>query len=104
MRQKSRRWNLQLRSDKSLEDLSRIQPNNKGMDKLLRKLLQICAVSDLASSEHNIGPMGNEEIEEVERPSNEGGLLVGKNSQEAARFISALEDRHKADGWIMGAG
>ena len=74
------------------------------MDKLLRKLLQVCAVSDLASSEHNIGQMGNEEIEEVERPSNEGGLLVGRNCQQAARFISALEDGYKTDGWIMGAG
>jgi len=74
------------------------------MDKLLWKLLQVCAVSDLASSEHNIGQMGNEEIEEVERPSNESGLLVGRNCQKAARFISALEVGCETDGWIMGAG
>ena len=74
------------------------------MDKLLREFLQICAVSDLASSEHNISQMGNEEMEKVERPSNEGGLLVGKNSQKAARTISALAVGHKTDGWIMGAG
>ena len=74
------------------------------MDKLLRKLLQVCAVSDLASSEYNTGQMGNEEIEEVERPFNEGGLLVGGSCQKATRSISALEDRHQTDGWIMGAG
>ena len=74
------------------------------MDKLLRKLLQVCVVSDLASSEHNIGQMGNEEIEKVERPSDECGLLVGKNCQKAARFISALAVGCKTDGWIMGAG
>jgi hypothetical protein len=45
------------------------------MDKLLRKLLQICAVSDLASSEHNISQVGNEEIEKVEMPSNECGFF-----------------------------
>jgi len=74
------------------------------MDKLLRKLLQICAVSDLVSSEHNISQVGNEEIEKVEMPSNECGFWVGKNCQKAARIISALAVRHKTDGWIMGAG
>ena len=74
------------------------------MDKLLRELLQICAVSDLATSEHNISQMGNEEIEKVERPSDECGLLVGRNCQKAARVISALAVGCKTDGWIMGAG
>ena len=74
------------------------------MDKLLRELLQICAVSDLASSEHNISQVGNEEIEKVEMPSNECGFLVGKNCQKAARVISALAVGHKTDGWIIGAG
>ena len=48
--------------------------------------------------------MGNEEIEEVERPFNEGGLLVGRSCQKATRSISALEDGPKTNGWIMGAG
>ena len=47
---------------------------------------------------------GNEEIEKVERPSNECGFLVGKNCQKAARIISALAVGHKTDGWIIGAG
>ena len=74
------------------------------MDKLLRELLQICVVSNLASSEHNISQMGNEEIEEVEAPSYKCGFLVGENCQKAARLISALAVGPKTDGWIMGAG
>jgi len=73
------------------------------MDKLLRKLLQICAVSDLTASEHNISQMGNEEMEKAERPFNECNLLVGKNSQEATRVVSALAVWRKTNGWIMGA-
>jgi hypothetical protein len=48
--------------------------------------------------------MGNEEIEKVEKPSNECGFLVGKNCPKAARVISALAVGHKTDGWIIGAG
>ena len=55
--------------------------------KLLRKLLQVCAVSDLASSGYNTGQMGHEEIEEFERPFNEGGLLVGKICQKAIQKL-----------------
>jgi hypothetical protein len=64
----------------------------------IRQLLQICDVSDLAASEQNFGQVGNEEIQEVEKTSKTGGVLVRENSPKAARTVSALEDGYKTDG------
>ena len=86
MRQKSRRWNLQLRSDKSLEDLSRIfSPIIRGWINYYGSFYKSALYPTLRHLNTYISQMGKEEIEKVETPSNECGLLVGKNSQEAAR-------------------
>jgi len=93
MRQKSRRWNLHLRSDLCLEDLSRIvSPIIQGLYTLLRKLLQICAVPDPEPPEYNTGQMGKEEIQEVEAPFHQCDILVRGSLQKAALIISALAD------------
>ena len=39
-----------------------VQPYDQGLDKLLRELLQVSDVPRLASSEYDIGQMGQEEI------------------------------------------
>ena len=62
-----RRWKLHRRSDKSLDELAQmIQPSIKGMDQLLRQLLQVSPVPDLSASEQYSCSVGNPEIQKIE--------------------------------------
>ena len=83
--------------------ISSVQSHNQGLDQLLCALLQIRALSDLASPERHTGQVGNEEVQEVALPSHESGILAGANSQEAALAVSALAVWCATDGWMMGA-
>ena len=80
-----------------------VQSHHQGLDQLLRELLQIGALPHLAASEPNPGQMGHEEIQEVETPSQAGGILAGANSPKGTLVVSALADGSPAHGWMMGA-
>ena len=66
------------------------QPSIKGMDQLLRTLLQISPVPCLSASEQYSCPVGNPEIQEIEGALSAGGSLVAEHRAQATEAICPL--------------
>ena len=69
LRQEVRSWRLQLKSDKSLEDLSRMfNSNNRWMAELLLPILRIGVQCCRAPYQSRNRPMGDAEVQDTPRP------------------------------------
>ena len=86
-----RRWKLHLRSDKSLDDLSRMfGPILAGLDQLLSTLLQVSDVPDLANVQSGADEVGHAQIQETSEAPTPCDALAGSRGRTRSRTVRAL--------------
>jgi RNA-directed DNA polymerase len=102
-----RSWNLHLRSDKTIEDLSRmrlrtcrVQPGDSGLAPILRAVLPLGAISADASTGSILGPMGLSEVQKAARTSAQGDTLGRAYLEMRSEVVGALADGRAA--WLHG--
>ena len=101
IREEIRSWNLHLRSDKSIEDLSRMfNPVIWGLASILRAVLPLGALPADASTGSIIGPMGLSEVQKAARTPAQGDTLGGADFPARPEVVGALADGCAA--WLHG--
>jgi hypothetical protein len=107
IRAEIRGWNLHLRSDKSIEDLSRmrlrtcrVQPDHSRVAPVLRAVLPVGTLSADAATGSIIGPMGQSEIQEAAQTFAQGDALGRADLETRSEVVGALAEGCTA--WFHG--
>ena len=93
IRDKFRSWKLPQRSDKAIEDLSRMfNPIIRGWIQVLRVILSLGTLPDDARAGPRSGPLGQKEIQEAASPSSSGDTLDRADLAARSGVVRPLAD------------
>ena len=103
MRQTIRGWHLQLKSDKSLADLSAMFAP-EGLAAILWPLARVGAHAGVAEHEPVSDPLADAQAQEAGRPQNKGCRNAQAAGAEQAGCVHSWVPGISVVGWMMGAG
>jgi len=104
MRQETRRWRLHLRSDKSLEDLSRMfSPVVRGWINYYGNFYKSALYPTLHHLNRILVRWAMWKFKRLKRHQRRAEHWFRENCPKGTQAISALADGHQTSGWMMGA-